>query len=275
MINNTGHNSNEQYILSHSILELLISMPSNMDRFTGRAKIYSSSRPSYPDGILRGLAAKTGMDRTWVVADIGAGTGKLAELFVENGNPVKCAEPNPDMRSELKVAFPGKDNVEILDGSAENTLLKEKSVDIVVCGQSFHWFRPEETGIEFRRILRRGWVALIWNNRVAEDPLTASYDRIVRKYSPEYHGTGSMSVHDSVIEKFFGTGYELMEYPNNQELNFDALIGRYLSASYSIDKQSSQFNDLMSEFRDLFDRYQRNDKVVMRYRTVMYLGRLS
>lgn len=259
----------------HRISGLLMNMATNTERFTGRAEIYSRSRPSYPAGILKDLSSKTGMDKSWVVADIGSGTGKLAKLFVENGNRVKCVEPNHDMRSVLQETFNGKENVEITDGTAENSHLTEKSIDIAVCGQSFHWFRPDEAGIEFRRILRRGWVALIWNNRVDEDAFTASYERIVRKYSPAYHGTGSLSLYDSTIKQFFGEEYELITYQNDQSMDLDGITGRYRSASYSIGEDSPEFNNVMKEFRELFENYQKQGTVVMRQVSVMYLGCLS
>src|SRR5438105_430621 len=67
-------------------------------RFTGRALFYSTSRPSYPMRILDILRTEIGFDRTFVVADVGSGTGLLSELFLTNGNHVIGVEPNDDMR---------------------------------------------------------------------------------------------------------------------------------------------------------------------------------
>ena len=250
-------------------------MVSTAEKFTGRAKSYSRNRPSYPDKILTDMCRITGMDKTWIVADMGSGTGKLAILFAENGNPVKCIEPNPDMRSELKRVFSGRGKVEIFDGTAEQSTLMNSSVDIVVCGQSFHWFRPDEVAIEFRRILRKGWVALIWNDRVDDDPFTSSYENIVRRYSPDYHRTGSLSMDEKTIKDFFQDGYELLTYPNSQKIDLEGMIGRYQSASYAISKSNPEFKNLLNEFRDLFNRYQEDGSVFMLYRTLMYIGRIS
>src|SRR5439155_17040285 len=57
-------------------------------RFTGRAPFYSTSRPSYPMRILDILRTEIGFDRTFVVVDVGSGTGLLSELFLANGNHV-------------------------------------------------------------------------------------------------------------------------------------------------------------------------------------------
>src|SRR5437899_11219095 len=68
-------------------------------RFTGRAPFYSTSRPSYPMRILDILRTEIGFDRTYVVADVGSGTGLLSEVFLSNGNHMIGAAPNYDMRS--------------------------------------------------------------------------------------------------------------------------------------------------------------------------------
>jgi len=52
---------------------------------------------------------------------------------------------------EYLAAYDGFSSIE---GSAESTTLEDASVDFVTAGQAFHWFEPEKTRAEFRRILR-------------------------------------------------------------------------------------------------------------------------
>ena len=48
--------------------------------------------------------------------------------------------------------------------SAEHLPVRSRSVDVVVCGQSFHWFDHEQAMAEIARVLRPGGViALAWN----------------------------------------------------------------------------------------------------------------
>lgn len=49
-------------------------------RFSDRVENYLKYRPRYPSGILDILKAKCGLASEHVVADIGSGTGFLAEL---------------------------------------------------------------------------------------------------------------------------------------------------------------------------------------------------
>ncbi|EGJ28726.1 methylase involved in ubiquinone/menaquinone biosynthesis [Moorena producens 3L] len=63
--------------------------------------------------------------------------------------------------------------VEIRDGTAQQTNLPDASIDLVACFQSFHWFDPEPTLLEFRRILKpTGQLAVVWNDRNRQDDFT-------------------------------------------------------------------------------------------------------
>jgi ubiquinone/menaquinone biosynthesis C-methylase UbiE len=112
-------------------------MPDNTNRFTGRAEDYDRYRQRYPTGeVLSRLREWCGLTPEWIVADIGAGTGMLAEVFLENGNRVLAVEPNQDMRDQMRASVEqqlGKptQQLEIVDAMAEDTKLPAASVDLV------------------------------------------------------------------------------------------------------------------------------------------------
>jgi len=70
-------------------------MEDTYSRFSRVAENYVRYRPRYPRQLVEWLKAECGLLPTHRVADIGAGTGLLTELFLENGNRVritiKCA----------------------------------------------------------------------------------------------------------------------------------------------------------------------------------------
>ena len=67
-------------------------------RFNGRVENDLRYRPRYPQEIIPFLQREIGLAEDWRVADVGSGTGFLAERFVEFGCDVTGVEPNAAMR---------------------------------------------------------------------------------------------------------------------------------------------------------------------------------
>jgi SAM-dependent methyltransferase len=125
--------------------------------FGARAEEYERWRPSYPRQAVAWLVPP-GAAR---VADVGAGTGKLTGPLLALGLEVVAVEPDPAMLAVLRREHPAA--VPYLAG-AEALPIPDASVDAVLAGQAWHWFSPERTVGEVRRVLRPGgWLGLVWN----------------------------------------------------------------------------------------------------------------
>ena len=156
-------------------------------RFSTRVENYVRYRPGYPDAVLAWLRAECDLTPAAVVADIGSGTGKLAELFLRNGNRVFGVEPNREMREAGEGMLAGFPNFVSVDGAAEATTLPAASVDFVTAGQAFHWFDRQTARREFARILKPGgWVVLVWNERRSDSPFLRDYEALLREFASEY-----------------------------------------------------------------------------------------
>ena len=76
-----------------------------------------------------------------------------------------------------------------IKATAENTTLKENSVDLVTVAQAFHWFDKEAFKIECQRILKqKANVALVWNSRDVTSPLIKENAEICQKTCPTFKG---------------------------------------------------------------------------------------
>jgi SAM-dependent methyltransferase len=157
-----------------------------LDRFSDRAADYVKYRPSYPAAAIDIILA--GLGTAPVVADIGAGTGISARLLADRGARVIAIEPN----AEIRTAAASHPAIEFRDGTAEATGLADASIDLITCFQAFHWFDPERTLLEFRRILKStatartpGRLALVWNNRAKEDAFTNEYSNLIAAASTD------------------------------------------------------------------------------------------
>lgn len=197
-------------------------------RFRDRSADYVKYRPTYPaaavDAILDGL----GSPRKLIAADVGAGTGISARLLGDRGVRVVAIEPGNEMRA----AAAPHPMVEWIAARAEATGLRSRSVDLVLCAQSFHWFPVDATLREFARILKDGGrLVLMWNRQ--NDALTAAYRGIMVDVAGA--AAEARRHFDSAVIGRSGlfSPAELLVVPNAQRMDLDGLIGRARSASYA------------------------------------------
>ena len=124
------------------------------------AEAYDRARPSYPEEAVSWLIGT----HSSMILELGAGTGKLTEVLHETGHQtgqqLLATDPLPEMLSQLAKKLP----VQHVVATAEHIPMRSRSVDLVICGQSFHWFDHARALPEIARVLRPGGVlALAWN----------------------------------------------------------------------------------------------------------------
>ena len=170
-------------------------------RFDNRVENYVKYRPHYPKAMLDFFRDELNLQKTSIIADIGSGTGISAKPFLENGNTVLGIEPNELMREASRNYLKDFSNFMIINGTAENTTLKDKSIDFIIAAQAFHWFETAKTLEEFRRILQEGgYVALIWNERQLDsNKFLRDYERFLIEFGTDYAEVR----HDRITKKNF------------------------------------------------------------------------
>jgi SAM-dependent methyltransferase len=247
-------------------------------RFSDRAEDYAKYRPRYSHDVVDALQRACGLTAQHLIADVGCGTGLLAEIFLNNGNRVIGVEPNREMRLAGEQCMAGYANFSMVEGSAESATLEDASVDFAVAAQAFHWFRPPETRAEFARILKRGgWAVLIWHSRdLQSTPLLRAYEAFLREYSNEYEQVARsyLASYDALQRFFAPNAVTLIQQRNQQRLDFDGLRGRMLSSSY-IPKSGERYEAMMKELPQLFSAHAVDDRVVLEYDTKIYYGHLD
>lgn len=246
-------------------------------RFSNRVEHYARYRPGYPAELVGLLAREVGLTPVSVLADVGSGTGILSELFLRNGNVVYGVEPNQLMREAAERLLSGWERFHSVAGTAEETMLPPGRFDGVLAAQAFHWFDHEKAIREFRRISRPGgFVALIWNARLTSaSPFMTNYERIVHEFGSEFARSGRELVADSVLQSVFPGGLRKSALPNHQDLDWEGLRGRLLSASYVPGEGQQGFEPMLAALRGAFDAHHHSGIVRMEYETRVYHGRFG
>ena len=246
-------------------------------RFSSRVADYVRYRPSYPDEVIRLLERECGLRPASAVADIGSGTGILSKLLLDFGCEVFGVEPNPDMRIAGERFLAGCPRFHSVEGEAEQTGLPPASIDLATAAQAFHWFDPERSRTEFRRILRPpGYVALLWNERAVKGDFLEGYEDLLHRFAPEYAVVDHRRIRPPEITAFFGhDGWKEAAFENRQDLDLDGVRGRLRSSSYAPLPGSAAFDPMMQELDRLFAAFQQDGRVAFLYETNVYYGSLD
>ena len=247
------------------------------DRFLGRAGVYAAARPSYPQALGEWMMERGLLSGP--VTDIGAGTGLFTRLLLAHGARVHAVEPNPEMRAQLEEALRSElesGYLTVQDGTSEATGLPDASVSLITAAQAAHWFSPEPTVREFRRVLRPGGhVLLVWNDWRGEDvPFNRAYGEVVRGFQSGMPEAVTRAPDDELAQLLPG-GFEHIAFDNPVTLTRERLHGLAASVSYLPSPASADFPALTRALDEAFGQHAQQGTVTLHYRAHAYLGRLS
>lgn len=241
-----------------------------LNRFSDRATDYQKYRPSYPAAAIDKILSNLGDPTQLTAADIGAGTGISARLLSDRGLQVWAIEPNAAMSAE-SAPYP---RVEFRQATAEQTELPNQFADLITCFQSFHWFEPDSTLQEFRRILKpTGRLALVWNTRDLSDPLSNEYGELLRQASNKHPALDQVfGRKETLPENPYFPIFEEHHFALEHALDLAGLIGNTKSRSY-VPSSGALLDRLLEDLEAL---YQRNadDRglIYIQYQTKVFIA---
>jgi ubiquinone/menaquinone biosynthesis C-methylase UbiE len=230
----------------------------NTERFTGRVEVYDRYRQRYPgEQIVALLEQWCGLQPDWQIADIGAGTGMLTEVFLANGNPVTAVEPNAEMLAACTNLTDHWLQLTVLNATAEATTIPAASIDMVTAGRAFHWFDVPRAIAEFRRILKPGgWLALVSLGRSKDNtPQSVAFEDLLTNHGTDYkYVRGGYRVHENLKDIYAGDLHQT-QIGGEQKLDWPSYFGQAMSFSIvprPDDPRSAEFNKRLREHFEHF-----------------------
>lgn len=246
-------------------------------RFSSRVDNYVRFRPGYPPEVLDLLKRECGLTRDSVVADIASGTGIWTRWLLANGNPVFGVEPNAEMRKAGEKFLENYPRFTSVAGTAEATTLADHGVEMVTAAQAAHWFDRERTRREFVRILKPGgWTVLLWNERVTDStPFLRAYEQLLLNYGTDYKEVRHERTTAEIRDFFAPSSYRERVFDSDQEFDYEALVGRLLSSSYTPQVGHPKYAPMLTGLRRIFEEYQAGGRVKFDYNTRVFYGVLE
>ena len=177
--------------------------PAFPDYFSGHAALYARARPNYPERLIAEIAALApAHELAW---DAGTGSGQAARLLARHFRHVHAtdasakqvlqAEPHPQI--DFAVAL------------SEQCSLPDDSCDLVLAGNSLHWFDRDRFFGEAERVLRPGGVlAAIGYGWFYVDPVVDEIigRTLLKPLEPMWAGANQLLI----------DGYRTMSFPGTE-----------------------------------------------------------
>ncbi|ORM38009.1 class I SAM-dependent methyltransferase [Williamsia sp. 1135] len=233
--------------------------------FGAQASAYSAGRPGYPSRAVARLLAPDVM----VVADVGAGTGKLTASLLQPGRTIYAVEPDSAMLDTLSAQLP---SVHGLIGTAEQIPLADNVCDALTFGQSWHWVDPLVAVAEAARVLRPGGtLGLIWNIRDETVPWVAQLTEIIAASEAEVF----VAQGGPTLGPPFGVPRQ-ETFDWDRRLDIEQLLAMVNSRSQIITATESERADILERVRQLGAEVADSDgTIVLPYRTHVFRATLD
>ena len=212
------------------------------------AAAYDRGRPTFPTEAVQWLV---GPDPATVL-ELGAGTGKLTAVLVELGHDVHATDPDEHMLSVLRKRLP---DVPTSESGAEEIPLPDRSVDVVVAAQAFHWFDHEKALPEIARVLRPGGhLALAWNCRDERIPWVRKLGALLGSPGAAAEATSS---HEVLVHSDLFGFVEDKQFPFWQPIDRESIVDMAASRSYVATLDDEARQQLLDDVVAFYDDYGR------------------
>jgi SAM-dependent methyltransferase len=249
-----------------------MSQPTPQERFTGLAAAYAQHRPDYPPAAYDFMTRFGRLQPGARIIDLGCGTGISTRQLAQRGWRVIGIEPNVEMLTAARAETAPGTCIDYLQAQAEAVPLPADFADAILAAQAFHWFDPAAALAEARRLLRPGGsLFLMWYERTDGDPFNDAYTAAVHRHGDQAAELESQRKQaGEVLLTAPGWADACRErFPHQQAMDEAGVLGRAQSISYG-PKTSAGQAALAAELRLVFQRFQRDGNVVMKYTTTVY-----
>ncbi len=245
------------------------------------ADLYNEVRAGYPAQLVEDIISLSGIPEGGKILEIGCGPGNATLPFAQRGYNILAVELGERLAEYARARCRDFPKVKIVCSEFEPFPLEEKSLDLVLSADAFHWIVPEIGYPKaFRTLKESGALALFW--QVPVDPHTEwsqAIDRVYQKIAPQFDNPNSSFTLDwlrgIILDDFKEyTGVEnvmVKSYEWTETISAENYIKLLRTYSSHRDMDEVTRAQLYAEIRNVFHRF--GDQVEQPRRVALFLAR--
>ena len=244
--------------------------------FTGKSKTYYC-RPKFHKNTYK-ILKKYGLNKTSVISELGAGTGRFTKEIAKHAGKIYAVEPNEEMFQKGKEICKKIKNIEYVYETAESTKLLEKSQDFVFAVQSFHYFNKPKLLTELNRILKDdGQFAIIWNmSGTGNTDFDKVWSEVMEKYKIKTTGSGDNHNLSNEREIVFKNGkYDEVKLVGYDYMSFKRVLGYVNSISFCPKPSEEEYKNLLNQLSQGFNKCKKFGRVKLSTETTIQIGKIN
>lgn len=216
------------------------------------AQIYDKIRPEYPEELLEDIIRETGICPGQRILELGAGTGKATQAFLNRGICVDAVELEKNM-AEILQQKSASDALRVYVDSFENWT-SDVRYPLVVSAQAFHWFDPKTKFSKCHDLLTEdGFLVLLWYDPIPSE--NTALDMALDAIQSEYLGviSGNQSAQPQNREQELkGTPLFELVYSKYLDVKLHNSALQYLLAIKSTPAFMEKYDGLSAERQNDF-----------------------
>ena len=119
--------------------------------------------------------------------EIGAGTGKATNPFLDEGYAVTAVEIGANMTEFLRDKFKGYERFNVITSTFEDAHLEDDNYDLIYAASSFHWIDSAVGCPKVLRLLKNGGSFVLFRNNAVRSDEDELYNDVNAAYDKHYY----------------------------------------------------------------------------------------
>ena len=177
-------------------------------RFDEAADYYDKYRPSYPKELIEKIISHSNLMDNAKILEVGSGSGKATELFLNKGYSLTCIEPGKNLVAIGEKKFKNMNQVRFVTTRLEDWEVEVDTYDLAISAQAFHWVSKPIGYIKCANALKNNmYLALFWNRYFNDG---SKINSKLAKLCKEY-GVLAMDTEDDIEKRIINVTEEIKD----------------------------------------------------------------